>query len=1011
VTVLFADVVHSMDIAAAVGAERLREIMADLFHRCSAAVQLYGGTVNQFTGDGLMAVFGAPVAMEDHAFRACLAALAIQGEADRLGVDVEERDGVVLRLRIGLNSGEVIAGEMGSGPGSYTTIGEQVGMAQRMESVAPPGGVMLSESTSRLVEGLTELDELEKVPIKGSVAPVTARRLLAVVERTRRRRSDATLVGRAWELNSIAGLLDEATGGAGCVVGVTGPPGIGKSRIVREALAMAASRGIDVFSSYCESHTSTAAFRAITALLRASLDVNGMDGAQARARVREVIPAADPDDLLLLDDLLGIADEATPMPAIEADARGRRLTSLLNAAAVARKQPAVYIVEDVHWIDDASDAMLAEFMAVVPKTSSLMLITYRPEYGGALANMTGAQTITLRPLSDAPISALIDELLGPDPSVRWLADRITERAAGNPFFVEEIVRDFAERGVVQGRRGAYIALDQAAEVSVPATLQATIAARIDRLGSDAKRTLSAAAVVGSHFHPDLLARLEVKPTFDELIKADLVDQAQFGSAAEYAFRHPLIRAVAYESQLKSDRADLHRRLAAAIEQRTPDSDENAAQIAHHLEAAEELHPAFSWHMRAGGWLTNRDIAAARASWKRALRVADRLSVDDPDRTRMQIAPRMLLCASAFRAGRVADTGFDQLRELCHAAGDQVSLATGMAGLPVTLTLLNRHREASELASQHAELIESIGDPLMTVALLHGAMTAKFHAGEFSEAQMLAQRVIDLADGDVHRGELLIGSPLALATMIRGLARCGLGQPGWKNDFQQARELASTSDPVPRVIVAAYPYGMMVPNGALLADDKASQITAEALSVAEQSGDDFTLSMARFTHGLTLLHRAGSHHAAGEVLLVLARDATERNGNVFGSIPADIGLAAVKARTGDIDAAIEAARAVVHSRSDGGEMVMGGPATEVLVESLLQRGTAADAREAEAAIDGLAVVPTDKGAVLLELPILRLRALLARALGNQSGYEHMVNRYRARASDLGFEGHMAIAATM
>jgi adenylate cyclase len=228
------------------------------------------------------------------------------------------------------------------------------------------------------------LGELENVPIKGSVASVTARRLLAVVERTRRRRSDATLVGRAWELNSIAGLLDEATGGAGCVVGVAGPPGIGKSRIVREALAMAASRGIDVFSSYCESHTSTAAFRAITALLRASLDVNGMDGAQARARVREVIPAADPDDLLLLDDLLGIADEAIPMPAIEADARGRRLTSLLNAAAVARKQPAVYIVEDVHWIDDASDAMLAEFIAVVPKTSSLMLITYRPDTAARL---------------------------------------------------------------------------------------------------------------------------------------------------------------------------------------------------------------------------------------------------------------------------------------------------------------------------------------------------------------------------------------------------------------------------------------------------------------------------------------------------------------------------------------------------------------------------------------------------------------------------------------------------
>ena len=319
VTVLFADVVHSMDIAAAVGAERLREIMTELFHRSSAVVQRYGGTVDKFTGDGLMAVFGAPIALEDHAFRACLAALDIQGEADRLGVDVEDRDGVVLRLRIGLNSGEVIAGEIGSGPGSYTDHRRagRDGAANGIHRAAR--GVMLSESTSRLVEGLTELGELEKVPIKGSVAPVTARRLLAVVERTRRRRSDPTLVGRAWELNSIAGLLDEAIGGAGCVVGVAGPPGIGKSRIVREALAMATARGIDVFSSYCESHTSSAAFHAVTALLRASFGVNGLDGPQARARVREAIPAADPDDLLLLDDLLGIADAGNP----DARHRGR----------------------------------------------------------------------------------------------------------------------------------------------------------------------------------------------------------------------------------------------------------------------------------------------------------------------------------------------------------------------------------------------------------------------------------------------------------------------------------------------------------------------------------------------------------------------------------------------------------------------------------------------------------------------------------------------------------------
>jgi class 3 adenylate cyclase len=175
VTVLFADVVHSMDIAAAVGAERLREIMTDLIDRASAVVQRYGGTLDKFTGDGIMAVFGAPMALEDHAVRACLAALSVQDEAKRLAVDVRERDGVDLRLRVGLNSGQVIAGEIGSGPFGYTAIGEQVGMAQRMESVAPPGGVMLSASTARLVEGAFVLGEPEMAHIKGADAPGSAR--------------------------------------------------------------------------------------------------------------------------------------------------------------------------------------------------------------------------------------------------------------------------------------------------------------------------------------------------------------------------------------------------------------------------------------------------------------------------------------------------------------------------------------------------------------------------------------------------------------------------------------------------------------------------------------------------------------------------------------------------------------------------------------------------------------------------------------------------------------------
>ena len=314
-TVLFADVVHSMDIAAAVGAERLREIMTELVNRAAAVVQRYGGTVDKFTGDGIMAVFGAPVALEDHAIRACLAALGVQEEAKRLAEEVKDRDGVELKLRVGLNSGQVIAGEIGSGALGYTAIGEQVGMAQRMESVAPPGGVMLSASTARLVDGVADLGEPELVQIKGADEPVwhaacwaCANSIAAIG------RAETNLAGRRWEMCAVEGLLDRASQGHGAVVGVVGPPGIGKSRLVREVAAMARRRGVEVFTAFCESHTSQVPFHAVARLLRAAFGVEGLDGQAARDRVRDRFPDADPEDLALFNDLLGIADPDTSYP-------------------------------------------------------------------------------------------------------------------------------------------------------------------------------------------------------------------------------------------------------------------------------------------------------------------------------------------------------------------------------------------------------------------------------------------------------------------------------------------------------------------------------------------------------------------------------------------------------------------------------------------------------------------------------------------------------------------------
>jgi predicted ATPase len=392
---------------------------------------------------------------------------------------------------VGLNSGQVIAGEIGSGSFGYTAMGEQVGMAQRMESVASPGGVMLSASTARLVDGSAALGEPEMVQIKGADEPVAAHRLLGVGDRhSATERVESTLVGRRWEMSAVEGLLDRAIGGHGAVVGVVGPPGIGKSRLVREVSATARRRGVEVFTTFCESHTSQVPFHAVARLLRAATGVEGLAADAARVQVRDRVPDAYPEDLALCDDLLGIADPDAPLPQIDPDARRRRLTALVNAASLARESPAVYVVEDAHWIDEVSESMLTDFFTVTPQTPSLVLLTYRAEYDRALTRVHGAQTIALAPLSDSETATLITELLGPDPSVGALGQTIAERAAGNPFFAEEIVRDLVERGVLRGERSAHLSTAEAADVNVPATLQATIASRIDRLDPKAKRTLT-----------------------------------------------------------------------------------------------------------------------------------------------------------------------------------------------------------------------------------------------------------------------------------------------------------------------------------------------------------------------------------------------------------------------------------------------------------------------------------------------------------------------------------------
>jgi class 3 adenylate cyclase len=1017
VTVLFADVVRSMDIAAALDMERLREIMTELVERSAAVVQRYGGGGVEYTGDGVMAIFGAPVALEDHAFRACLAALAIQEEANRLAVEVQRRDGVVLRLRVGLNSGRVIAGEIGSGSLGYAAIGEHVGFAQRMESVAPPGGVMLSESTARLVEHVVMLAEPEWVRIKGRDEPVRARQLVAISARAGLvGRAEASLVGRRWEMAALDAMVDRTVGGRGGAVNVVGAPGIGKSRTARETAALAGGRGVEVFWAFCESHARDISFGVVARLLRAGTGVADLDGDAARARVREQVPDADPQDLLLLDDLLGIADPDVPPPKIDPDARRRRLTALVNAAALARSEPALFIIEDAQWIDAVSESMLADFLSVIPQTPSMVLITARPEYQGALTRVPGAQTIALAPLGNADTAALIGELLGSDPSVGELAATLADRAAGNPFFAEEMVRELVQRGVLQGVRGGYTCEADVAEVSVPATVQAAIEARIDRLTTPAKRTLHAASVIGARFDAELLAALGIDAVVDEPLGAELIDQVRFTPAAEYAFRHPLIRAVAYESQLKSDRAQSHRRLAAAIQERDPASvEDNAALIAEHLEAAGDLHAAYGWHMRAATWATNRDINAAVLSWERARRIADALPVDDPNRAAMRIAARTMLCGIAFRVHEhVAGARFEELRELCAAAGDKPSLAIGMAGLVADHAWQDRVREASQLASETWALIESVGDATLTVGLSFPLVYAKLEAAECRDLLRWSQRVIDLADGDPSKGNFIVGSPLAFAFALRAMGRYCLGRPGWRDDMRHGLVMARSADPASYATAVALVYVGGIPFGVLTADDRAVREIEDALQLAERSGDDFQLAQGRGTLGIALVHRhTAAERGRGQQLLAEVGEMLLRRGFFLAELPiVNVYAARERARRGDRDEAIALMRAAVdHLFREGQLLLWGTAATGVLVETLLDRGTDGDVAEAEAAIDRLAAAPADDGLVIREIWLLRLRALLARSHGDAVAYTDFRDRYREMAKSLGFEGHIAWAEAM
>ncbi|OBH93047.1 adenylate/guanylate cyclase domain-containing protein [Mycobacterium sp. E2733] len=1005
VTVLFADVVGSMDLAAAIDAERLQEIMNDMFNRAAGVVQRYHGTVDKFTGDGLMALFGAPVALEDHALRACISALDIQSITKELAAEVLRRDGVTLQIRIGLNSGEVITGEIGSGQGRYTAIGHPVGMAQRMESAAPPGGVMCALSTARLVEDATQLGPVEDVLIKGADVPVPARQLLEMrSERMVLGRQEGLMLGRDTEMYRLQSLFDAHPG---CLVRIVGPPGLGKSRLLREFTDIAMSQGADIVVARCEAHTSAIAFRVLSRLLRAMFKVEGLGAAEAREHTSTQCPGllgADSADAKILFEAMRIADPMAPHLEVSADARRRRLIEILALAVRARPTRTVFALEDAHWIDEQSDDVLADFTGTLDGTTSMFVMTYRPEFRGALQHRSG-QTVTLRPLTESTSVRLVGQLLGGDHSLAGLAERIATAAAGNPFFAEEIIRDLAGRGVLAGSRGAYRLTGDVDEIAVPATVQAVLAARIDRLPAPTKSILNAAAVIGNHFDVDTLHTLlpeSMSARLAELVSAELIDQIEFVPRQRYCFHHPLVRTVAYESQLSAVRAQAHRRLAAAIEERDEGAvGDNAALIATHLEAGGELVQAYRWHLRAAEWIRPRDVRAARAEWESARRIADGLADDDDGVVAMRITPRAMLISTTLYVSDAdgTDNLYEELRGLTARSGDLTPLALATAGRIWSLSINDiRVPEAVTLASELEDMVSGIVCDAGTRAIILNSLAfIRFANCEFDAALRTVDAILALA-GDVPANETVA------AQILRGIiGMCLGGSDKGRRDFREGLSQAHTLGPLNYATMSHYP-GTVAVLGLCKADDVVDE-TREALRCAESLGDIGGIIATLWAHGSALL-RAENTSRRDEAIGLLDRARVliaEHKLHHIGmtSIAADLAVDA--ARKGRTDEAIDRLRPTFSQHFDCGSKVFVGCTAEALVELLIDRGSARDLTEAHEMVDRWEVRPP--GITAVDLWWLKSRALLAGADGNPDDYVELSKAYLEFCEKLDARGRL------